>query len=205
MAAQYSDYPEVIQFMIDNGAKVNDSDPLYRSLHYTAAHNQNPAILQTLLDNGADVNAYIPTKHGFPGSGQEGPIDLLSANLEPLHLAAWFNDNPEVIRMLLENGANVHDIAEGRRARYSPLDLAAWNNENPAVVQTLLDYGARIHEPSFSLTLAVIHNRNPTVIQVLLDHGAVLGDFDEENCDRMSPEAKQLLQENNSIPEACAE
>ena len=213
LAAKYTDNPEVIQFLIDNGARVNEHNPLYIPLHYAAAYNHNPAVVQTLLDNGADINAVTNTEYGFPGSKQKVPGELQgkSIALTPLHLAVWFNDNPEVLQTLLENGAMVNAKTGRRNQGYSPLHLAAWNNENPAVVQTLLDYGANINEPSLSadnynpLTAAVIYNKNPAVIQVLLDHGAKLGDFNEENCDKMSPEAKELIREYNLAPDNCTE
>ncbi|MDE0408823.1 MAG: ankyrin repeat domain-containing protein [Alphaproteobacteria bacterium] len=59
--------------------------------------------------------------------------------MTPLHWAARFIENPEVVSALVTAGANPN--ARGKIG-HTPLHWAAGFNVNPAVVSTLLDVGA---------------------------------------------------------------
>ena len=59
--------------------------------------------------------------------------------MTPLMWAAWENQNPEVIKVLLEAGANV-DARD--KWGLTPLMQAARKNQNPEVIKVLLDGGA---------------------------------------------------------------
>ena len=131
--------------------------------------------------------------------------------MNPLHLAAWYNDNPEVIQTLLENGAPINsNTGWGDNGYYTALHLAARNNENPAVVQTLLDYGANINELTnrsganyTPLSVAIQYNNDLPVIQVLLDYGADIREG-ELRCDRASPEAILFMREEGGAPKVLS-
>ena len=92
----------------------------------------------------------------------------------PLHLAAESNPDPEVVRVLLEAGADA-----SARAYYgqTPLHLAA-ANENPAVAALLLEAGADVNAREWMgrtpLHAAAAGNNNPAVIDLLLEAGADL-------------------------------
>ena len=91
----------------------------------------------------------------------------------PLHLAAFNNENPDVLTVLLNAGADVNG-----RGRFggTPLLFAAFRNENPNVLKALLDAGAdlnaRISSGNTPLHLVAENNVNPEVLTVLLDAGA---------------------------------
>ena len=87
----------------------------------------------------------------------------------------WFSQNKliwasieghlEVVRLLLDHGADVH-------ANYD--DALSWASENGhwRVVQLLLDHGANVHaEDDDALKLSSL-NGQLEVVQLLLDHGA---------------------------------
>ncbi|MDE2667543.1 MAG: ankyrin repeat domain-containing protein [Acidobacteriota bacterium] len=57
----------------------------------------------------------------------------------PLHMAAWFNNTPAVIRALLDLGAN---LEAKDPAGNTPLHMAAWFNDTPSVIKALLEAGA---------------------------------------------------------------
>ena len=122
------------------------------------------------------------------------------AGVTPLHRAAGYNENPAVIQMLLNAGA---DLESQHDTGYTPLRWAInpkfWDeggNANLAVIQTLLDFGAdpNVREERRGGTLlhvafretARAYNRQnrashyPAVIQMLLDAGA-----DMEALDRL--------------------
>lgn len=86
----------------------------------------------------------------------------------PLHWAARFSDDPDVIRVLAEAGARL----EARtRARLTPLHWAARYNRNPAVVGALLEYGANVYAETrhgrTPLHLAALYNENPAAVDAL--------------------------------------
>lgn len=90
----------------------------------------NPAWMRTatpvqvadLLDQGADVNAQ---DDGFGRT--------------PLHVAAGWSDDPAVLDLLLDRGADIGAVELYDR---TPLHVAARRNRNPAIAQALLDRGA---------------------------------------------------------------
>jgi len=81
-----------------------------------------PESVQAAINQGADVNAQDPLY-----------------GRTPLLWAAWRNQNPEVITILLKAGADVNmKDANG----CTPLLWAAWGNQNPEVITVLLKAGA---------------------------------------------------------------
>ena len=91
----------------------------------------------------------------------------------PLHLAAFENENPDVLTVLLDAGADVN--ARGRLGG-TPLLFAAFRNENPNVLKALLDVGADLNARTSTgdtpLHLAAGNNVSPEVLTLLLDAGA---------------------------------
>ncbi|MXW65473.1 MAG: hypothetical protein F4Z72_00490 [Gemmatimonadales bacterium] len=86
----------------------------------------------------------------------------------PLHWAARFSDDPDVIAVLVEAGAR---LEASTRARRTPLHWAARHNRNPAVVGALLEYGADAYAETqhgrTPLHLAALINENPAVVDAL--------------------------------------
>ena len=95
-AASGNKDPRLVQFLIDQGAKVNAQDAEGETpLHGSAERNEEPMDTQTLLDAGAEVDA--------------------RNNMEqtPLHLAIRSNQSVEVIKVLLANGASTKAASSG--------------------------------------------------------------------------------------------
>lgn len=95
------------------------------------------------IKKGADVNA----KDVF--------------DVTALMVAASGNKNPEIIRTLVELGADVNAKGGGMNV----LMYAAWDNENPEIIRTLVELGAEDIGCS-SLALAE-YNNNPEVLKIL--------------------------------------
>ena len=92
-----------------------------------------------------------------------------------LHIAASYSPNAELVKFLLDKGANVNktDQIEG-----TPLLNAAFTNPQTAIIRALIDAGASVNAKTFenqSVLMAAAansYNPNPDVIVILLNAGA---------------------------------
>lgn len=86
----------------------------------------------------------------------------------PLHWAAAFSDDPEVISVLVEAGASLRALT---RAGRTPLHMAARYNGIPAIVRALVEYEADVHAENIHgrtpLHLAALYSENPAVVDEL--------------------------------------
>ena len=116
-----------VKELIDDGADVNKSDQGVFLPIVVASSNSSPkglAILKLLIDSGADVNkveARIGTTTALIAAVSEKNVkgvELLldagadpnianNSGLTPLHYAANFNANYDIVKMLLASGADV--------------------------------------------------------------------------------------------------
>ena len=132
---------------------------------FEAAKEGSVEEVRAALEAGADVNAQ----------------DDLFLSMPPLMHAARRNPNPDVVRVLLDAGAEL----EARDWLWGMTSLAhaAWSNDNPDVVRLLLDAGADLNardEFSDATPLHMAgHNENPDAVRALLDAGADLEARDE--------------------------
>ncbi|MHC1704037.1 MAG: ankyrin repeat domain-containing protein [Tenuifilaceae bacterium] len=142
---------EIQKFLLEKGADVNaqESD-LSTPLHYAAVRNHKEGAL-LLIEKGADINALDNEKHTpLHLASQNGIMDIVTvlvksgAKLElkddygrtPLLLGSRERGGADLIRILLEAGANINSIDN---SGYNSLSLAAWRGKK-AVVDVLLDH-----------------------------------------------------------------
>ena len=130
----------------------NDSAP---GVLFHAIIDGNAARVKTTLYNNDDVaNAVFPGQDGF------------------LHLAAG-EGNIEIVKLLIEYGANVNHVAPGRL--YCPPLCEAAESGHLEVVQALLNAGAWVDgDDRTSITPLMLAARegHDAVVQLLLDSGA---------------------------------
>jgi len=109
------------------------------------------ATVRGCLSQGYNVNDRSPIKHATP-----------------LHWAAAESDDPEVVGVLVEAGANLEALSQEDR---TPLHYAARSNGNLEVLRALLRYEpdvyARNPEGRTPLHLAALWNDNPDVVEEL--------------------------------------
>ncbi|KAK7948523.1 uncharacterized protein PG986_009409 [Apiospora aurea] len=122
-----------------------------------------PKLAQLLIEHGAD-----------PNGGREGDTYEISRRY-PLIAGLSRNANTEVIRVLLEAGANpnVSDPA-GR----SPLQVCLGNAGSQELMTMLLDFGADVNHNSADGSTALhiaSSSDNPNIVAALIAHGACLG------------------------------
>ena len=164
---------EDIEAELEEGVDINaglDSD-FNSPLHLAIEHDAGIDIIEFMLERGANVNAsghtFIPTYH-----------DWYRSHRTPLQLAVeQYNITPDVIRLLLEYGADPNPPTVYDTDDESPLFYAArlWFDGHPAIIALLLEYGADINAKSVH-GLTPFHRAmagaQPTLVELFLDHGA---------------------------------
>ena len=107
------------------------------------------------LKNGANVNAASDN------------------DTTALMFAALFNQNPEVIKTLIDEDA---DVNAKNKYGYTALIQAALFNQNPEVIKILINAGADVNAKSKSgstaLMFAASSQKNPDAVKALLKAGA---------------------------------
>lgn len=132
---------ENVQLLLDAGAKPDDG--LVR-----AAQGGHAKLVKLLLDKGADVNTTAQSKVGDTA----------------LHTGA-LQGGPEVVRLLLEHGANPNFM---NKARQTPLHRAISGDCELETVKLLVAAGARLNMPDEDgmtpVRMAAVRGRNTRTI-----------------------------------------
>ena len=151
--------------------------------------------LSRLIQEGANVNI----------------VDSSSGGRTLLMKAAGGNSNPEVIRILVENGADIYATSEGG---WTPLMFAAQVNPNPEVMRVLIEKGMNVNAVALGgftygwtpLMLAAAYNENPEALRILIENGADVNAIDEKGWTPLiraaayssNPEVLQVLINNDA-------
>jgi ankyrin repeat protein len=152
IAAVEGRYADTVQFLLENGAGINDSDIHGNTSLIWACINGDEATVRVFIEKGADINL---------GNSED---------MTPLIMAAYFSCEP-VTHLLLDNKADVNkdDIHER-----TALHMAAYNG-NAAIVRLLLDHDANIDAEDrlgdTALMLACQQNHEH-VVRILLENKA---------------------------------
>ena len=142
-----------------------------------------------------------------------GGISLVADDgLTPLHYAAAFSDRPEIVKLLLDAGADVK--ARGSKDSRTPLHSAAVSTRNPEVISLLLGSGAepraRLENGDMAIHRAAALNENPEVVRLLTRDGALLEEkgvaastpLHHAAADNGNPDVVRLLLESGADLEA---
>ncbi|MBN8827349.1 MAG: ankyrin repeat domain-containing protein [Sphingobacteriia bacterium] len=132
------DAPEEVQNILEYYQNLN-----HRLIEELAKKPINFVMLEELIKEGANVNYY---------TYQENKENEDFSNYEALlHYALYQDCECEVIKFLLDNGANVHSISENTRSGYQgtalhhALELETLT-ERDNIITLLLTYGADVNE-----------------------------------------------------------
>lgn len=170
VALRYVVDPEMIRFLLENGADPNNRvkdtvveewvdldetwSPLFCGVQFW--HRRSHEVVRALLEYGADVNAPV----------------TISARDTPINLAAEEGVPPSVLSVLLEYGADANNQGE---AGDTPLHKWASHLQAPDDLQTgilLIDGGADVNARNDRGQTPLHVALNPDIVEFLLEHGA---------------------------------
>ncbi|MDG1360502.1 MAG: ankyrin repeat domain-containing protein, partial [Phycisphaerales bacterium] len=180
--------PKVIRLMIDAGSKL-----IPNLVQLAANHNPNPKVIAALLDswnqipNARDLNgirlfseacesnesvAVIRWFLETQGQNPNATSKDVNAGMTPFQTACGSNLNPEVIRLLVDNGGM---LKATRRGGISPLMFAAMSN-TPEITELLIKSGSKVNDRTqkgmSAYLYAALSSRYPDTLQLLVEHGA---------------------------------
>jgi len=124
--------PDVIEMLVRKGADINarNKDGI-TTLMFAILNNSKPDMITALIKNGADINVGYKESVLVVSSSNNNNLDIIDTQdnndvnnstivthgLTPLMLAARYSPNPEILRIMLENGADVSlKSSEGKNA-----------------------------------------------------------------------------------------
>ncbi len=132
---------ELLKFLLDSGADPNSAASGHTALHAAILRGSYEAV-QILLDRGADIEAILekPTPARRQSTDYNFHDSLLGAT--PLWLAARFTE-PEIMRLLLERGADPHFVKDVTYPTLSGLQPVIAEEGDVSVLMAAVGMGYR--------------------------------------------------------------
>ena len=190
LVAENNENPNILKMLIDAGADLEARDDEKQTpLHLTAKFNKNPDVIKALLDAGANLEAQDKDKRTplyWAVSFNNLPAIKILINAgankarvkdkwTPLHWAAAYNKSLDVVKSLINTGA---DLKAKDKDKRTPLHVAAAHNENPDIVKLLIEAGADLKAKDKDnwtpLHSAAASSKNSSVVKTLINAGADL-------------------------------
>ena len=153
VAAKRHDTIDIVRILLDNYANITVANTIYHPL-IVASNYESTAVLQLLIDRGAntEVRGVLgrTALHQAAYSGRKRSVKLLIQNGAAIEArdstgdtvliaAVWSKSSINLVRLLLEKGANTEAIGEHC---YTPLHVATiWDRAD--IARLLLEYGAK--------------------------------------------------------------
>lgn len=189
-ACSFNPNPEIIDFLIKNGADISERDMMGHDALYIAIGNSNYRIAKFLIECHKG-NIYSKDRDGLNllmraiKVNQTPLIEYfidLGININDkdnygypaIAYAAAFAKYPEVLEFLVKKGADINFKTDKGE---NLLILAARNNESVAVIEYLLNKGFSkdyLTKEGETPVLAAAQNENVMIMDKLLEHGANL-------------------------------
>lgn len=170
IAAIVAQDPKLISLVFEAGGDPNILDENGNTpLHLAVNKNTNPAVIAKLISLGADPNIRMVNSR-----------DMTTLNL------ALHNENPDILRALLEGGADpMQEGQDGRLAIHWAASLDSSREKIEILVEATGDVDARSREWQFTpLHFSAFSGDNTDTIDIWLDLGA---DIQAKDLDGYSP------------------
>ena len=175
---------ELVKFMLDKGAKVNDATKDGWTPLMEAADEGHMDIVKLLLDKGAEVNA--ATRDGYTplmvavdeGYGEiakllmekGAKVDAKTKHGWDVFMEAIDEGHIEIVRMLIDKGADVNQVS----GHHTPL-MEAIDEGHMDIAKLLIENGAdpnRTNNDGYTPLMEAADASNPEAVRLLLDRGA---------------------------------
>jgi hypothetical protein len=185
---------EMAKLLLDNGADINALDGHYSAtpLRWAASNlwdhsrSRMDLVRYLLSKGGSETDIYFAAAVGDVArigtilasdpslvNKRSDNNDVLFGGGTPLQVAAYA-DRLDVVKFLLDHGANIHDRSEWKNTE--AVEKAAWTGAAD-VVEYLLDHGATVNGTDKDFTHSPLYNAatsgHADVVKILLAHGAV--------------------------------
>lgn len=177
----------VVKFVISLGLDIDSVDEMgWTPLHCAVRNNENVDIVKLLVESGADIQAvtedgktlcHLAVINSIPMTKYvlSLGLDINSMDIEglsPLHYVVGYNENTEIVSLLIQSGADIHITTMNG---VNLLHSAAMNNA-VAMVKYVLDLGFDINDKDNNgwtpLCYASRYSENVEIIELLLESGA---------------------------------
>ena len=184
--AAMAGYKEVVEFLIEKGADVNQQDNELATPLHMAAMEGHKRVVEFLIEKEANVDQQDDLQatplHWAASSGYKGVVEFLiekGANVDqqdkervtPLHMAAM-GGHKGVVEFLIEKEANVD---QQDKERVTPLHMAAQKG-HLETVKILYDSGGDLNlktTSDFTPLHYAIENEHVEVVKFFLQQGAI--------------------------------
>ena len=169
--AKWNGNPEIIQILVDAGAKATEQVTVVEEGHFPeAVEERYPTTASGLY--GAVADGDVAAVRRLVEAGVD--VDAKAAGGESILNNAVIRAGPEIVQVLVDGGANVN--AEDNLGR-SVLYEAAEFDPDPEVVRVLVDAGADVnfkyeYGDPILFEAATGFDPNPEIVRILVDAGA---------------------------------
>jgi ankyrin repeat protein len=175
-AASHCRNGEIVRLLVEKGADINIEDA-YQDAFMEAYYDDYEHVVQRLISKGANVNAeddgyYGNVLQAASQCADQAVVKLLAGNESSITAQpATFGEHEKVVRMLIENGA---DVNKSGGPHGNALQAASYDG-NKDVMRLLIASGANVNAQGgkFGTALRAACSRGyEPVVQLLLENGA---------------------------------
>lgn len=192
-AALGKDNPEMVRWLLSQGADANARDSYQHSVLSKAATWGATACVKLLIEAGADVRAedHVQSQPISHASTPEiarmlveagADINFISGEGYTLLKYSAEGVRPEMVRALLDMGADTD--AETRRYSTTPLYVAV-QQDDLEIARLLLEAGANPNAQNADRWFPLANAQSIDMVQLLLDYGADIHLTDERGMDAL--------------------